>query len=203
MQFWPLSHTEVIDTSSTSLSEPSLPSRELSMNPSNPALLSESFDCRLCCGKGRCFMLKWDRNWLECYIFLQWRTCGCIICSVSGVWRPRRKPSAFSVLCWLSRVSALIETTHSECCFIHLRSVFGFKCQSSLMSENTGPADSRECTALTDCRASLRLWFLCSDLLFFTLLLFIHNGPQPSVILLSHQITSPFTARGAGGQWLV
>lgn len=30
--------------------------------------------------------------------------------------------------------------------------------------------------------------------------LFIYNGAQPSVILLSHQITSPFTAQGAG--WL-
>ncbi len=52
---------------------------------------------------------------------------------------------------FFAAVSTLIETTHSECWFIHLR-VFGFKCQSGLMSENTSQSDSRQCTTLTAAR---------------------------------------------------
>lgn len=55
--------------------------------------------------------------------------------------------------------------------------------------------DSDSCSSLRTCFSNT----LKSG--FFFLFLFIHNGPRPSVILPSHQITSPFTARGAG--WLV
>lgn len=72
--------------------------------------------------------------------------------------------------------------------------------QSGLMSENIWQQ-----MTLTDCVAHLKglVFVPCLSLLgfFSPLVLFIHNGPWPSVVLQSHQITSPFTAQGAG--WLV
>lgn len=71
------------------------------------------------------------------------------------------------------------------------------------MSENTDPSDSWQRMSLTDCVA--HLWGLVSVIrsnqIFFSLSLFIHNGPWPSVILLSLQITSLLATWGAG--WLV
>lgn len=130
-----------------------------------------------------------------CFSSAPWPTC--------GAWEQNPQHVAgFCSSLGFASVSALIETRLPERWFIHLW-VFGLKWRSGLMTGNTGPSDSTHCTTLSGCVA--RLWRLVSvtrfSVFFSPPFLFFYNGPQPSVILLSQQITSPFTAQGAG--WLV
>lgn len=72
-------------------------------------------------------------------------------------------------------LSLRFETRHSELWTIHLRAF------------NTGVIATTQWVTLTDMTKA----YLCFSL-------FIYNGLWPSVILLSHHMTSPFTAQGAG-----
>lgn len=125
------------------------------------------------------------------------------------MWSIRTKPTEgcsslffpdFAVL------SALIETTHSESAGLFI-SVW-IRAAGCSNEWKHWPIWRR--TVQTDCAA--HLWGLLSLIhskptpLFLLLLLhlrhlFIPSGLQPRVTLLSHQITSPFAARGAG--WLL
>lgn len=117
------------EPSSTSLSEPSLPSDELSMNPPSPALSSKSFDCR--------FQIE---------VGMKLKTTELLynICSVADMWYQRKKKTVlpFSALCRLC-CAVNFNWNNTLRVLVYSSEHVGFKRRSSLMSENTGPSDSR------------------------------------------------------------